>query len=56
MGNEPEDWTQEEVQRFFVRLQSEGGSAEDVAILTRLLEKQVGEGKALLAARARKMN
>ena len=33
--------------------QSEGGSAEDVAILKRLLEKQVGEGKALLAARAR---
>jgi hypothetical protein len=56
MGKDPEDWTEKEVQRFFARLQSEGGTAEDVAILKRLLEKRVAEGKALLAARARKMN
>jgi hypothetical protein len=41
MGKKPEDWTEEEVQRFFARLQSEGGSAEDVAMLKRLLEKRV---------------
>jgi len=48
MGKEPENWTEEELQRFFARLQSEGGSDENVAILKRLLESGLQRGKRFL--------
>lgn len=56
MQKEPEDWTQEEVARFFEKVQTHGASTEDIQTMRRLLQKRVNEGKELLRKRARKMN
>jgi len=54
--NEPENWTEEEVQAFFTKLRAKGGTAENTQILIRLLQGKVGEAKEIVAARAKKMN
>jgi hypothetical protein len=56
MKKEPEDWSPAEVAAFFKSLEGRDAGMEDLAIVERLLAKKVAEGKALLAARARKMN
>jgi hypothetical protein len=40
MQKEPEDWTAEEVARFFSELQSRDGTTEDIEIVKRRLRRE----------------